>query len=81
MDGAEFAVQNFGAEFPILFTARDSSVPQAYDVFDLHGDGLAAASVFVVDRQGRLTFSWVSDVYSDRLSANEILAELEKLPA
>ena len=81
MDGAEFAVKNFDAKFPILFTARDSSVPLAYDVFDLHGDGLASSSVFVVDRQGRLVFSWVSEVYSDRLSADEILAELEKLPA
>ena len=56
-------------------------MPQAYDVFDLHGDGLAAASVFVIDRQGHLAFSWVSEVYSDRLSADEIIAELEKLPA
>lgn len=81
MDGAEYAVENFGAMFPILFTERDDSVPQAYGVFDLHGDGLASASVFVVDREGRLAYRWVSDAYSDQLAADDILAELEKLPA
>ena len=78
-DGARYAVENFGALFPILFTESDDSVPRAYGAFDLHGDGLASASAFVVDTKGGLAYRWVSGFVSDQITADELLVVLENL--
>ena len=68
-----------GIEYPILFTALDPSVPQAYGVFNLFGDGLASASVFLVDKQGEIAWKSIGTDYTHQVFAAEIIEQVEKL--
>ena len=68
-----------GYEFPILFTARDPSVPQSYGVFNLFGDGLASASMFLVDEQGEIAWQSIGENYTHQIYAEEIIEQIEKL--
>ena len=77
--GAESAVANFGAEFPILYTSGDPTVPYLYGRFDRFGDGLASAAVFIIDTDGSVAWSSIGDNYRHQVSAEEIIAELEGL--
>jgi peroxiredoxin len=72
-------VEAQGYEFPILFTALDRAVPQSYGVFDLFGDGLASASVFLVDTEGELTWQSIGLNYSHQIEAAEIIEQVELL--
>jgi len=63
--------------YPILADA-DHAVSDAYAVFDLLGDGVATPSVFVVDRDGVLVWSYVCKTAEDRPSADDIFAHLPK---
>ena len=63
----------------MLYTSKDNSVPQAYDVFDLHGDGLASASVFIVDKSGAVVWESIGASISHQVSTEEVVEQLEKL--
>ncbi len=76
---AEYAVESFGVPFPVLYTAEDPSVPSKYGVFNLYRDGLATPSIFIIDKQGRLAWKAVSDVYYHRVPTDVIIGELEKI--
>jgi peroxiredoxin len=64
-----------GAEFPIL-ADPEHVVAERYGVFDRLGDGVAAPAVFVIDRGGRIIWSYVGQHTADRPSAAEILTHL-----
>ncbi len=68
-----------GYEFPILFTALDPSIPQSYGVFNLFGDGLASASMFLVDKQGEIAWKSIGENYTHQIYAEEIIEQVEKL--
>ena len=68
-----------GYEFPILFTALDPSVPESYGVFNLFGDGLASASVFLVDIDGEITWQGIGLNYTHQVEAAEIIEQVELL--
>jgi peroxiredoxin len=68
-----------GLEFPILFTDLDPSIPQAYGVFNLFGDGLASASMFLVDKQGEVAWQSIGKNYTHQVPAGEIIEQVEKL--
>ena len=68
-----------GIEFPILFTALDPSVPQAYGVFNLFGDGLASASMFLIDKQGEIAWKSIGTNYTHQVFPEEIIEQVEKL--
>ena len=68
-----------GIEFPILFTSLDPSVPMAYGVFNLFGDGLASASMFLIDEQGEVAWKNIGDDYTHQVFPEEIIEEVEKL--
>jgi peroxiredoxin len=76
--GAEYAVKEFGAQFPIAYTKGDPSVPKQYDVFNLHGDNLASASTFIIGSDGRLKWKQVGGRYSEYVSASTIIAKLKE---
>lgn len=76
LSGAEQIVQRGSIDFPILYTSRDSSVPRAYEIFNLRGDNLATPSVFIIDRDGNIVYDAVSNSYSHRISAGTVLANL-----
>ena len=63
----------------MLYTEGDNTVPMDYDVFDLHGDGLASASVFLIDKSGAVVWESIGASIRHQVSAEEVVAELEKL--
>jgi peroxiredoxin len=79
LTGAEYAVREFGAQYPIAYTSRDSSIPQKYGVFNLRGDGLASASTFIIGRDGQLKWKHVSSRYSDHAPAPVVIAKLKEV--
>jgi len=68
-----------GYEFPILFTALDPTTPEEYGVFNLFGDGLASASVFLIDTNGEIVWQSVGLNYTHQVEAEEIIEQVEKL--
>jgi len=79
LSGAEYAVREFGAQFPIAYTNRDPSIPLEYGVFNLHGDGLASASTFIIGKDGQLKWKYVSARYSDHVPAPTVIAKLKEV--
>ena len=58
-EGSAGLADRLGFEYPILFNPEHDVIEQ-YGVYDLHGDGFAAHSVFIVDRDGVLRWKYVS---------------------
>lgn len=79
LQGAETAVRNFEAEFPILYTSGISSVPEAYDRFDKFRDGLASAAVFVIDTEGVIRWANLGSNYTHQVSGDEVVEALKAL--
>lgn len=79
LNGPLAMAERDGLEFPILFTALDPSVPQAYGVFNLFGDGLASASMFLVDKQGEIAWKSIGENYTHQVFPEEIIEQVEKL--
>ena len=63
------------AQYPILADA-DHAVAEAYGVFNLLGDGVATPSVFVIDPNGQLSWSFISKDPNVRPSASDILTHV-----
>ena len=78
-EGSETLIQQVGPRFPMLYSSGDNTVPQAYDVFDLHGDGLASASVVLLDKSGAIVWESIGGSISHKVSTEEIVEQLEKL--
>lgn len=79
LSGAERAVSNFNTEFPILYTSRDPSVPESYGVFDLFGDGLASASVFLITEGNEIRWQSIGSNYTHFVEAETVLEQLQQL--
>ena len=79
LSGANDIIRQSNIDFPILYTSGDSTVPQDYNVFDLFGDGLASASVFIVDEAGDLAYSNIGRNYRHQVSADTVIAALDNL--
>ncbi len=79
LSGSESIIRQARIDFPVLYTSKDPSVPQSYEVFDLHGDGLASASVFIIDEDGTIAYSDIGRGISHQVSGKTVLAELAKL--
>lgn len=68
-----------GYEFPLLFTTLDPTIPEEYGVFNLFGDGLASASIFLVDTNGEIAWQSIGLNYTHQVEAAEIIEQVEKL--
>lgn len=75
ISGAQWMKTITGAGFPILADA-EHRVAEAYGVFNLFGDGLAAPSVFVISRDGSLVWHYIGRDPNDRPSPDEIIAHI-----
>ena len=64
-----------GVSYPMLADS-EHQVSEAYGVYDLFKDGLAAPAVFVVDTDGRVVWGYVGQRTDDRVSAQTILEHL-----
>lgn len=62
-----------GVTFPVLYTAGDSTVMEAYDVYK---DNLAVPSVFVINPQGQITWKFISPHYTQRVLAERVLKNI-----
>ena len=62
-----------GVTFPVLYTAGDSSVMRAYDVYS---GNLAVPSVFVINPQGQITWKFISPDYTQRVLAERVLRNI-----
>lgn len=76
LSGAEQLAPQIGIEFPVLYTSSDNSVPKAYEVFNLFGDGLASASVFIINKDGEIAYENIGTNYRHQVSGNTVLANL-----
>ena len=77
--GAGTMIANSGATFPVLYTTKSEEIPKAYDVYNLHNDGVAAPAVFIVDKDGKIAFEYIGKDIGDRPDSEVVLAELKKL--
>ena len=73
---AEELAPRIGVKFPVLYTSGDNSVPKAYNVFNLFGDNLASASVFIVDKNGKIIYENIGSNYRHQVSGKTVLANL-----
>jgi peroxiredoxin len=75
---AQRLLQVASVSFPVL-ADPDHSTADAYGVYNLLGDGIAAPSVFIVDKSGRIVWSYVGTNANDRPGAETILQNLPPL--
>jgi peroxiredoxin len=61
--------------YPLL-ADPDHEVAEAFHVYDLLGTGYAAPSVFVIDSNRAIVWSYVGQSRSDRPSATSVLEHL-----
>lgn len=78
LKGAQSIVDKVGIEFPVLYNS-DSDVVEAYGVYNLRGDSLAAPATFIIDTAGIVRWSHISQRTSDRPKTSEIVAQLRTL--
>ncbi len=70
-----------GYKFPVLYTSRDPSVPEAYGSFDNFGDGLASAAAFLINSEGEIVWEELGNNPYYFIKSNTIIEQLEKLPS
>ena len=80
LSGAQSIVGKVGIEFPVLYNS-DTDVVDAYGVYNLRGDNLAAPATFIIDTEGIVRWSHISRRTSDRPKTSEIIEQLEELNA
>lgn len=68
-------VQAVGLTYPVLADPTHQ-MAEAYGVYNLLGDGLATPSIFVVDQEGHIVWSYVGQNANDRPSNEAILEHL-----
>ena len=67
-------------EFPLLFTSADSDVPDSYGVFNLFGDGLASASLFLIDKRGEIVWQSIGEKTGHFVSSEKVLQQIDSPP-
>ena len=78
-EGAGTMIANARAYYPVLYTTRDASVPEAYEVYNLHGDLVAAPAVFIIDKDGKIAYSYIGIDIGDRAPTDDIVEALRKI--
>ena len=76
--GAQATVNDAKTSYPVLADA-DHRVAEAYGVYDLLDDDLAAPAVFIINQSGQIAWSYVGQNINDRPSTETILANLPPL--
>ena len=77
--GAESIIAKAGPDFPVLYSSKNNDVPISYDVYNLHGDNLASASVFVIDTNGNIAWESIGSSPAHQVSGEEVLDALSGL--
>ena len=71
-------LDEWGVTFPVLYDTS-TEVAQAYEVFDLLDDGLAAPSMFIMDSDGIIRWKYIGEAPGDRPTLATIKEQLAKL--
>ena len=73
-EGSAGIAGRIGLEYPVLFDPEHNVIEQ-YGVYDLHGDGVAAHSIFIVDRDGVLRWKYISGSTYDVPSTARVIEQ------
>lgn len=73
-------MQQLGLSFPVLADPQVRAI-NAYGVFNLLGDGVAAPSVFIVDKAGVIRSRYIGRDTGDRPATSSILDAVRGLQA
>lgn len=65
--------------FPIL-ADPDHAVADAYGVFNLLGDGVDTPSIFIIDKDGRIVWSYIGKDVTDRPVSAQIIPNIPREP-
>lgn len=77
--GAGNMISSTRAFYPVLYTNKDSAVPELYDVYNLHGDLVSAPAVFIIDKNGKIAYSYIGIDIADRAPTDEIITALQEI--
>ena len=77
-EGSAGLANRLGFEYPVLFNPEHDVIEQ-YGVYDLHGDGFAAHSVFLIDRDGVVQWKYVSRSTYDVPSTADVIRRAKAL--
>lgn len=69
---AQNAVNSMGVTYPIL-ADPEHSIAAAFGVYNLLGDNIATPSVFIIDKSGRIVWSYIGQNVNDRPHNQTIL--------
>jgi peroxiredoxin Q/BCP len=75
LSAAQNIAQVTGATFPVL-ADPNHVVAEAYGVYNLLGDGIATPAVFIIDKSGRIVWSYIGRDAGDRPTSQTILDNL-----
>ncbi len=76
---ASCIAESLHLDFPILYDPA-AGVVRKYGVYNLWEDGMATPSTFVLDRTDKIQWQHNGQTVYDRLSNEEIIEQLRKLP-
>ena len=75
LEGVAGAQASSGATYPFV-ADPDHLVTEAYGIYNLLGDGLAAPAVFIIGSDGSILWSYVGAAGEDRPPVADILDNL-----
>ena len=75
-DEAALTVEKTTAQFPILADS-EHAVAEVYGVYNLFSDSRAAASVFIINQDGRIIWDSIATTQGDRVPSQTILENLQ----
>ena len=78
LEDAAWVVEAEGIPFPVLYDPS-TETPEAYKVYNLRRDRLAAPGTFIVDQDGVIRWKRVSTEIAHRPSVDLILRQLSKI--
>lgn len=74
-NAAKTLVQETGITYPVLADSNHA-VAEAYGVFNLLNDNVAAPSVFIINKAGGLVWSQIGQAINDRPTNQTILVNI-----
>lgn len=65
--------------YPVLYTSKDPTVPNAYHAFDIDDSGLSGPATFIVDQNGKIGWFKIGTDNADRPPTSVVISALEFL--
>ena len=73
---AALSVERTNAQYPVLADS-EHVVAEKYGVYNLFSNSEAAASVFIINQEGRIIWDHIATVVTDRVPSETILENLQ----